>query len=167
MGKLIHTTVAGSTYFVTTDAWQKRSVFQVTETSEIVVHRILACRDSGAYLLHQFVLMPDHLHLLITPSYEMTLEKAIQLIKGGSSFLINKSRGAKMEIWQSGFHDWTIRDPADFEAKSHYIRMNPVVAKLVERCEDWVFGSASGKFLLDPKPERIAARASGAEAPSL
>ena len=165
MGKLVHRTAPGSTFFATTDAWQKRSVFQVTETAEIVVRRILECRDRGAYLLHEFVLMPDHLHLLVTPSSEMSLEKVIQLIKGGSSFLINKSRGAKMEIWQSGFHDWTIRDVADFESKSHYIRMNPVVAKLVERCEDWVFGSASGKFRLDPKPERIGAIASGAEAP--
>jgi len=165
MGKLVHRTGADSTYFVTTDAWQKRSVFQVPETAEIVVQRILACRERGAYLLHEFVLMPDHLHLLITPSHEMSLEKAIQLIKGGSSFLINKSRGAKMEIWQSGFHDWTIRDGADFDAKSHYIRMNPVVAKLVERCEDWAFGSASGKFRLDPKSERIGAVASGAKAP--
>jgi putative transposase len=109
--------------------------------------------------------MPDHLHLLMTPSSEMSLEKAIQLIKGGSSFLINKSRGVKMEIWQSGFHDWTIRDGADFDAKSHYIRMNPVVAELVERCEDWVFGSASRKFRLDPMPERIGGIASGAKAP--
>jgi putative transposase len=165
MGKLIHRTCDGSTYFVTTDAWQKRSVFQVTETAEIVVQRIVACRDSGAYLLHEFVLMPDHLHLLITPSSEMSLEKAIQMIKGGSSFLINKSRGAKMEIWQSGFHDWTVRDGADFEAKARYIRTNPVLAKLVERCENWAFGSASGKFFLDPKPERIGAIASGAKAP--
>jgi putative transposase len=166
MGKLVHRTSTGGTYFVTTDAWQKRSVFQVTETAKIVVQRILACRESGSFLLHEFVLMPDHLHLLVTPSPEMSLEKSIQLIKGGSSFLINKSRGAKMEIWQSGFHDWTIRDAADFEAKSHYIRMNPVVAKLVDRCEDWVFGSASGKFLLDPKPARIGTIASGAEAPA-
>jgi putative transposase len=166
MGKLTHRTAAGSTYFITTDAWQKRSVFQVTETAEIVVQRILACRDNGSYLLHEFVLMPDHLHLLITPGYEMSLEKAIQLIKGGSSFLINKSRGAKMEIWQSGFHDWTIRDGVDFEAKAQYIRANPVVAKLVERCEDWGFGSASGRFRLDPKPERIGSVAAGAKAPS-
>jgi putative transposase len=163
MGKLIHRTAAGSTYFVTTDAWQKRSVFQVIQTAEIVVQRILACRESGAYLLHEFVLMPDHLHLLITPSHEMSLEKVVQLIKGGSSFLINKSRGAKMEIWQSGFHDWTIRDDDDFGAKSRYIRMNPVVAKLVERCEDWAFGSASEKFRLDPK--QSGAIASGAKAP--
>lgn len=165
MGKLTHRTATGCTYFVTTDAWQKRATFQVVEIAEIVVQRILTCRDQGAYLLHEFVLMPDHLHLLITPGPTCALEKAMMLIKGGSSHQIHLVRGNKMGIWQSGFHDWTIRDLADYEARSTYIRINPVVTRLVEQPGEWAYGSASGKFLLDPIPERLKALASGAKAP--
>jgi REP-associated tyrosine transposase len=90
----------------------------------------------------------------MTPGATTTLEKAMQLIKGGSSHEIHAQRGNKMEIWQVGFHDWTIRDCEDYRAKVRYIHMNPVQARLVERPEDWPFGSASGKCSLDPAPEK-------------
>ena len=88
------------------------------------------------------------------------------LIKGGSSHEIHRARGHKMEIWQARFHDWTVRDEADYHARRQYIQMNPVKAGLVERPEDWAFGSTSGKFNLDPMPVRLK-MASGAEAPQL
>ena len=93
----------------------------------------------------------------------MSLERAIMLIKGGSSHEIHRARGHKMQIWQPGFHDWTIRDEADYQAKREYIWMNPVKAALVEKSEDWQFGSASGKFQMDPMPSRLGT-ASEAEA---
>jgi putative transposase len=48
------------------------------------VQVLLSYREQHKYLLHEFVLMPDHFHLLITPT--LTLERALQLIKGGFSF---------------------------------------------------------------------------------
>jgi putative transposase len=143
---------------VTTDAWQNRSVFQVVEIADTVIQRLFKCRDQGAYLLHEFVLMPNRLHLLLTPDRGATLEKAMQLIKGGSSHEIHARRGHRMLVWQPGFHDCTIRDATDFQARREYIRTNPVEAGLVERAEDWPYGSASGKFRLDPMPERLGFR---------
>jgi putative transposase len=127
----------------------------VPQVAEILVQRILACRDKGAYQLHEFVVMPNHFHLLLTPGEATSLEKAVQLIKGGSSHEIHQQTGNKMEIWQVGFHDWTIRDGEDYSTKVGYIQMNPVQAHLVERPEDWPFGSACGKFFLDPVPEKF------------
>jgi putative transposase len=123
--------------------------------AEILVQRILLCRDKGAYLLHEFVVMPNHFHLLMTPGESTSLEKAVQLIKGGSSHEIHKQTENQMEIWQVGFHDWTIRDGEDYRAKVGYIRMNPVVKRLVERPEEWVFGSACGKYAIDPAPQKF------------
>ncbi len=99
--------------------------------------------------------MPNHFHLLLTPGETITLEKAVQLIKGGSSHEIHAQRGNKMEIWQIGFHDWTIRDGEDYRMKVRYIQMNPVQAGLVERPGDWLFGSACGKYGLDAVPEKF------------
>ncbi|MEJ2006828.1 MAG: transposase [Acidobacteriota bacterium] len=164
MGKLIHRTAPACAYFVTTKVWQNRALFKVSQIAEIVLRRLMSCRDRGEYLLHEFVIMPDHLHLLLTPGGSTSLERAIMLIKGGSSHEIHRVRGHKMEVWQAGFHDWTIRDAADYQARREYIWMNPVKAGLVEKPEDWQFGSASGKFKLDPMPSRLGV-ASGAEAP--
>jgi putative transposase len=149
MGRLKHRTTLLATYFVTTKTWSNRRLFSVTEAAQIVINKIIHYRDQGAYQLHEFVLMPDHLHLLITPGRTTSLEKAMQLIKGGSSYEIHRVRENHMEIWQPGFHEWTIRNPGDYATKAQYIRMNPVTANLVERSEDWKFGSASGFYKLD------------------
>src|SRR5713101_8063 len=155
MGRLRHRTSSGWTYFVTTKAWQSVSVFQVQATADLVVSKILEYRDRGNYLLHEFVLMPNHLHLILTPAESVSLEKAIQLIKGGSSHEIHRIRGNKMQIWQSGFHESRVRDWSDYKNKTDYIHFNPVVAKLVDRPQEWLYGSASGKYQLDPIPQGL------------
>src|ERR1700675_477752 len=155
MSKVPHRVLPGSTYFITSCTWERRELFRVPEVADILVRRILACRDKDVYRLHEFVVMPNHFHLLMTPGETTTLEKAAQLIKGGSSHEIHVQRGHKMEIWQAGFHDWTIRDGEDYRAKVRYIRMNPVQARLVEKPEDWELGSASGVFPMDLVPEKF------------
>jgi putative transposase len=112
-------------------------------------------RTAGAYLLHEFVLMPDHLHVLLTPGLTTTLEETMRLIKGGSSYEIHKRREQRLNIWRSGFQDHTIRDLRDYEIKAQYIRMNPVDAKLVDKPENWPHGSAQGDFDIDPVPESL------------
>jgi len=86
--------------------------------------------DKTGYVLHAFVVMPDHLHLLITPSE--SLEKSIQLIKGGYSFRARKEFDWHDEIWQPGFTDHRIRDEEDWNRHLGYIRSNPLEARLVE-----------------------------------
>ena len=154
MSKPPHRIRPSSTYFVSSATWERRELFRVPQVAEILVLRILACRDKGAYHLHEFVVMPNHFHILLTPGETTSLEKSVQLIKGGCSHQINEQRGNRIEIWQVGFHDWTIRDTEDYRAKVRYIHLNPVQARLVERPEDWQFGSGCGKFVLDPIPER-------------
>jgi putative transposase len=62
---------------VTTDTWQKHPLFISTVLANIVVEQILTCRDRGFYGLHAFVVMPDHLHVLLTPSETTTVEKVM------------------------------------------------------------------------------------------
>jgi putative transposase len=162
MARLTHRTAPECTYFVTTKTWENRTIFQVAENAEILIKCMLEYRDRGAYLLHEFVVMPNHLHLLLSPGDETSLEKAMQFIKGGSSHRIHQERENKIQIWSSGFHEATIRDAEDFEARRHYIRMNPVEAGLAARPEDWAYGSASERFALDLVPVRAS---SGAKAP--
>ena len=155
MGRLAHRTSAGWTYFVTTKAFQSANALQVHEIATIVVGKLLEYRDKGNYLLHEFVVMPNHLHVLITPSDTATLERCMQLIKGGSSHEIHRVRGGGMPVWQSGFHDAKVKDWRDYGIKLDYIRFNPVTAKLVARPEEWPFGSTGGQYKLDPIPQGL------------
>jgi REP-associated tyrosine transposase len=159
-----HRTAPGASYFVTSKCAQSHTIFQIPEIAQILIEALYHYREKGAYLLHEFVLMPDHLHLILTPSETTSLEKAMQLIKGGSSFQIHKARKQKMEIWQQGFHDWTIRDAGDWRAKAEYLAMNPVRARLASDFRDWPYSSASGKFVLDPMPAYYSHLSSGAKA---
>lgn len=160
-----HRTAPTTSYFVTTKCAQNRHIFQVPEVAQILILTLFHYRDQGAYLLHEFVVMPDHFHLMLTPSETTSLEKAIGMIKGGSSHRIHKERGHKMEIWQEGFHDWTIRDANDWRATVEYIQMNPVRAKLVARPAEWPYSSVQAEFILDPIPVRYSQLSSGAKAP--
>jgi putative transposase len=154
MGRLRHQNFTGATYFVTTKTWQNTSILQVQEVAETVIQKMLEYRDKGNYLLHEFVVMPNHLHLILTPT-SASLEKCMQLIKGGSSFEIHKLRGSRTEIWQSGFHESRVRDWADYQRKRDYVLFNPMAAKLAKKPEEWPFGSASGKYELNPIPQGL------------
>ena len=155
MSRLTHRIAPQCTYFVTTKTWENRELFRVQENAEILLECLLKYRDRAAYLLHEFVIMPDHLHILLTPGGECTLEKALQFIKGGSSQAIHLKREQKMQIWQPGFHEWTVRNKEDYESKRGYIGQNPVRRKLADKPEEWIFGSACGKYRLDPVPEKL------------
>jgi putative transposase len=134
------------------------------EVAQIVAEQIVNYRAEGVYLLHAFVVMPDHIHMLLTPAATVSLEKAMQYVKGGSSHRIHAERGHKMSIWQPGFHDWTVRDKEDFQAKVSYIHLNPVRARLADRPELWPYSSANGQFAIEDLPQ-MQELSSGAEAP--
>ncbi len=93
-----------------------------------------------AYLLHEYVLMPEHFHILVTPTE--SLERAIQFLKGGFSFRVKKELESSLEIWQRGFSDHRIRDLADYDVHAGYIMRNPIGRNLVERAVDYPYCSA-------------------------
>jgi REP-associated tyrosine transposase len=76
------------------------------------------------YLLLEFVVMQNHFHLLITPGE--TLERALQLVKGGFSFRAKRELGFGSEIWQTSYYDRRVRDMGEYEKMRDYIRENPV-----------------------------------------
>ena len=149
MGRIARRVRQAGVYFVTTDTWQKHPVFINTALANIVVEQILSCRDRGFYKPHAFVVMPDHLHVLLTPGESTTIEKAIQMIKGGSAHRIGLEKPNKFPIWHAGFHDRWMRNAEEYRRSKKYIEQNPVEAKLVDRPEDYVFSSASRKYGLD------------------
>ncbi len=112
-----------------------------------------------AYLLHEYVLMPEHFHILITPT--VTLERAVQFLKGGFSFRAKKELGSSMEIWQRGFSDHRIRDAEDFRVHIDYVYRNPVGRKLVERASHYPYCSAFPCSVKDEVPQWLKPRVLG------
>ena len=161
MARPQHRTKPGATYFVTTDTWQRRAVFHKSAAADLVEAKLFEYRNKGAYCVHRYVVMPDHLHIILTPGMTTTLEKAVGLIKGGSSFEIGKLMAMKFPVWHEGFAEHQIRDQDDYESHVRYVDSNPVKAGLASNPGEYLHCSARGKYVLDAWPV-----VSGAKAPS-
>jgi len=164
-----HATNNAQTYMVTSSAWERRAIFQAEPWAKLLIDTLCRYRSS-AYLLHEFVIMPDHIHILMTPL--TSLEKAVQFIKGGFSFQARKKLGSNMEVWQKGFQDHRIRDAGDYAQHIHYMHENPVRRHLCERAAEYPSSSAHPGFELDAvpqglKPQSIEASDGAAEAAPL
>jgi putative transposase len=146
-----HATNNAQTYFVTSDTWERRALFHAEPWARLFFQNLLSHRDS--YLLHEFVLMPDHFHLLLSPS--IALERVVQLIKGGFSFRAKKDLGSNAEVWQRGFSDHRIRDVEDYNKHRSYIHLNLVKKHLCEQPSEYKYSSAYPGWKLDPIPQGL------------
>jgi putative transposase len=138
-------------YFVSTQTLGRKPFFRHDRWARLMLATIHHYAGTG-YLLHAFVIMPDHLHLLITPTE--SVEKSVQLIKGGFSFRAKRELQWPGEIWQPGFTDHRIRDEEDWNRHLEYIRTNPIEAKLCNGIALYEFmGRPSVEFPRGLKPE--------------
>jgi putative transposase len=119
-------TARSGTYFITTATHNRRRLFQLESNAALLLATLDHYRAS--HLLHAYVVMPDHVHLLITPT-GVTIERTMQLIKGGFSHRL----ASRLPVWQRGFTDHRIRDNADYTVRRNYLHQNPVEARLCEK----------------------------------
>ena len=142
-----------STYYITANTFQKHSIFQSERMSLLFLTVLFSYQIQHKYQLHEFVLMTDHFHLLITPTE--TLERALQLIKGGFSFRAKKELSFNGEIWDKSFYDHRVRNWEEYCAFRQYIHMNPVKRGLVAAPEQYPYSSATPGMKLDAVPQRL------------
>jgi len=142
------------TFFVSANAISQRFLLQSERTAGLFVEVMFAYRDAGKFLVHEFTVMPNHVHILLTP-IESKISDSMRLIKGGFSHRAGKEFGIKGQVWQRGFSEHCIRSSADYIAHKNYLWQNAVKARLVDKPEDWRYCSASGKFRLDGVPENL------------
>jgi putative transposase len=138
------------TYLVTAVTAERRSLFQVTTTAELLEQTILDYHRQGRFLLHAFVIMPDHFHALITPAPDVSLEKAMQFIKGGFSFRLK----SKHDVWMRSFNESQISTQEKFRGCVLYIEENPVRRGLVTESKAYPFSSA-GRDGMDTMPAHL------------
>ncbi|MEO7993300.1 MAG: transposase [bacterium] len=105
-------------------------------------------RDPDEYALHGWVIMPNHVHLLIQVTSGQPLHRVIGKLKGESGFHANRLLGLRKQFWGHGFWDRYIRDERHFDAALHYTEWNPVRGGLCQKPEDWPSGSAAVRHAL-------------------
>jgi putative transposase len=130
-------TATTGTFFITTICYNRRRLFQVPRNAELFLETLQHYRAEGHYKLHAFVVMPDHVHLLLT-THEKTISEIMNLIKGGFSRRVP----SKFPLWQRSFADHLVRNVEEFESRRTYIHQNPVEERLVEAAELYPYSSA-------------------------
>jgi len=116
------------------------------EIAQLVIDAI---RDGEArfhrYQLHAFVVMPNHVHLLITP--HTTARHWLGPLKGFTAHQANRLLGRHAPFWQEESYDHLVRDEGEFRRIEQYIENNPVKADLVASPERFPWSSAAGLYL--------------------
>ena len=146
---------SNSTYFVTANTYCKQNLLQSDRMAELFCEMLSRHQAANKFLLHAFVVMPNHIHLLLTVPDGMTLEQAMQFIKGGFSFEAGKAFGMRGSIWQKSYLDRRVRDAAECERYQKYIEQNPVKAGLASVAEDYRYSSLNPQFQMDELPQRL------------
>ncbi len=95
-----------------------------------LLRETLEFRDGKEYLLHSWVIMPNHVHVLMSPTAGVTLSKVVAAWKRFSAIRINKAIGGSGALWQKDYFDRLIRDWDHFANVARYIRRNPEKERL-------------------------------------
>ncbi len=139
-------------YFITMCARHLSSPFLSRGLAQEILKSLLSLRDEGKIFLYCYCLMPDHLHVVLSPRPSCGRESSEDVSKILGDFKSYTTRlswkhGIKGKLWQRSFYDHVGRKEEDLTAICDYIIANPVRKGLVGNPEDW---SHSG--LLDPLP---------------
>ena len=97
-------------------------------------------RSQKWYCLLSFVIMPDHMHLIIIPR-EKNISECTKSIKGFSSRKINEGFSRRGSIWQRGFYDYILDSEEKVTSRIRYIEENPVRKGMVTNAEDYKYSS--------------------------
>jgi putative transposase len=149
-------TIAGArTFFVTSSISDKRNLLQSDRSAGLFIRVLYDYRAQRKFRLHEFVVMPNHFHVLLTVESDLTIERAVQFIKGGFAFRAGRDLGFRAPIWQKGFSEVRILDTSSFLQTSEYIRDNPITEQLVAEAAQYPYSSAYPGFELDPAPQGL------------
>ena len=138
------------TYFITASAYMHQNLFQRTETADLLLTTLFRYRDTG-----EFVVMPNHMHLLLSVDDDHAIGRGVQLIKGGFSHAMGKA-GLKLKaVWQPSYYEHRVRDAEEYGRMRAYIHDNLVRRALVRTAEEYPYSSARTTWHIDEVPERL------------
>ena len=130
----------GAEYHVTARINRGEKIFLVQEDRELFIDILKRAKKKYNFLLKNFCVMGNHIHLIIKPGPNISLSKIMQWILGVFAQLWNKKHGLSGHLWGDRFFSRIILGILDFLRVFLYIDYNPVIAGMVEHPEQWIHG---------------------------
>lgn len=147
----------GDLHFVTFSCYQRRQLLATAVERDLFVKTLSEVRERHEFQFFGYVVMPEHVHLLISEPACLTPSRVLQVLKQRvSRELRGKPRGTIGEplgvedsdegpelrrFWQRRFYDFNVYSEEKVKEKLNYMHANPVVRKLVEHPKDWSWSS--------------------------
>jgi putative transposase len=125
-------------HFVTFSCYHRRPLFQPDASKAIFETALERTRRKFNLRVYGYVVMPEHVHLLLGEPEQGLLSEALKSFKQGVS---RRLLGDTEHFWQKRYYDFNIRNARQFSEKLRYIHRNPVKRDLCKRPEDWEWSS--------------------------
>ncbi|MGA3034997.1 MAG: transposase [Terracidiphilus sp.] len=135
-GKRIRYQHTGEFHFLTFSCFRRRDYFAAAETKDLFEDALERVRKRHLFAVAGYVVMPEHVHLLVSEPKRAVLSKAIQALK-----LSVSKRSGERPFWQAHYYDFNVSNHDKFVEKLRYIHRNPVGRGLVAKPEDWKWSS--------------------------
>jgi putative transposase len=142
----------GHLHFITFSCHNRLPYLDSSKPKEILEQVIERTRRSHDFLLYAYVLIPEHIHLLLSEPKTHSLSSTIRVIKGESSKLL---KGTHRHFWQPRYYDFNVFATGKFKEKIQYIHRNPVTRGLVSKPEDYRWSSFNHNATGEPSPIEI------------
>jgi putative transposase len=138
-----HPDVPREPHLITAVTYKRNPLFQDRTAAALFVQELGALRKDLGFLILAYVVMPDHVHLVIVPGEAVSLPKIMQYVKGRFARRCNSANGVTGKVWQSRYDETLIRDDSSLSARIDYVEANPVVAGIVDEPRAHPFSSAA------------------------
>jgi putative transposase len=128
----------GHHHFLTFSCYRRLPYLNDDHSRRIFEETLERLRQRHHFFLYGYVLMPEHVHLLLSEPKSRPLSTTIGVLKGQTSKLL---KGTRTQFWQTRYYDFNVITQPKFVEKLRYIHRNPVERNLVEKPEDWPWSS--------------------------
>ena len=129
------------TYCLTCCTEGRRDFLQDPRFAQGLINLYVEARERGDIVLHGYVVMPDHYHVLFTLVGENSVSNLVRRVHSVLSRRARRELGITDRVWQRRFYDHVVRDDDDWNEQLGYIHTNPVLAGLVEEAKEYRWSS--------------------------
>jgi putative transposase len=135
-GERIRYQQTGEFHFLTFSCYRRRAYLTAAAAMDLFEDALERVRRRYLFAVAGYVVMPEHVHLLVNEPKRVLLSKVIQALKLSVSM-----RGRERPFWQAHYYDFNVSGREKFVEKLRYIHRNPVLRGLVAQPEDWQWSS--------------------------
>ena len=136
---LIRIQKAGCFHFITFSCYHRLPLLARIGAYSTFENELERVRLQYGFVVAGYVLMPEHVHLLVGEPQISSLATALQVLKQRTSKMLKRPGDA--QFWQRRYYDFNVRNPEKTTEKLRYMHRNPVKRGLVARPEDWPWSS--------------------------